>query len=373
MIYLDNAATTFPKPRGVYAAVRDAMVKYGANPGRSAHAPAVETAGAVYDVRDKLAGFFGLNKPENAVFTLNTTHALNLAINSALSSGDRVVTSVMEHNSVLRPLYAMGCEISFFEPVFDDHFATIENFRRAAKGCKAAVFSILHNVNGYKLPFERIFSACRAENLCIIADCAQCAGYYDVNMHKHGIDMLCVPGHKGLFGLCGSGALLVSEQWENKMKPLLHGGSGAMSQSREMPPFLPERLEAGTLAVVPIISMGAGIDFVTSVGIDELRYRSHIAAAYCRELLGNIRGVDIYPSFNSIVLFNIQNAQSFELENHLDSCGIALRSGFHCAPLAHKYLNTPPHGALRASFGPFNTKKDALRLAECVKKFSKKP
>ena len=372
MIYLDNAASSFPKPKSVYRAAQYAVENLGANPGRSAHKMSMATSSAVYEVREKLARFFNLSEPENVVFTANTTHALNIALNSAVKSGSRVITTVLEHNAVLRPLYTLqkekGCEILFFKPDMDDIFRTISDFRRRCEGCDVCVVTSCSNVNGYRLPLCEIGKICREKGITFIVDGAQGAGYFDIDMQKQCIDMLCIPSQKGLYGICGAGALLGGKRWSDKMIPLVTGGSGVMSQSREMPPYLPERIEAGTLATVPIISMGAGVDFVKSVGTDEIYYRAFTCAGYLRERLFEIKGLDIYPSFGSIVLFNVQNAQSDSVSQALDDCNIAVRSGFHCAPCIHEYLNTGDYGAVRVSFGAFNSIRDCECLLKCVKK-----
>ncbi|MBE6688658.1 MAG: aminotransferase class V-fold PLP-dependent enzyme [Ruminococcaceae bacterium] len=368
MIYLDNAAASCPKPHSVHRAVRYALDNYAANPGRSSHKEALKAANAVYDTRCILSQLFGAPAPENVIFTSNTTHALNIALYTAVKKGCKVVTSVMEHNAVLRPLYALQkereCEIRFFRPDMDNVCSTLMNFYDAARDCDVCVLTLCSNVNGYRMPIREIAEYCKKSGITLIADGAQAAGYFDIDIQKIGIDMLCIPSQKGLFGICGAGALIVGDKWCEKMEPMMTGGSGVMSQSREMPPYLPERLEAGTLATLPIVSMCAGAEFVDTVGTDELYYRSYTPAQYLREMLMNMRKVKVYPCYGSIVLFNVQNAQSFEVEKLFDDGNIAVRSGFHCAPLTHEHILTGENGAVRASFGAFNSPRDA----ECVVK-----
>lgn len=376
MIYLDNAATTFPKPESVYKAAENALKRYGANPGRSAHDMALDTARAVYAVREKVADFFGCPSPENVVFTLNTTHALNLAICGVVKPASRVVTTLMEHNAVLRPLYKLsdekGCEIDFVKPDFLNPAATVREFaRKISPDVSAVAVSACSNVNGYKFPLESIGKICRRNGVPFIVDGAQGAGYFDINMQKCSIDMLCVPGHKGLYGICGAGALIVGKGFEDKIFPLMTGGSGVMSKSRTMPPFLPEKLEVGTLATVPVITMRAGMDYINAVGIDELNYRTMRCARVAVQALGNMKGVNLYSGFSSIVLFNVQNAQCDRVAELLNGENIAVRSGIHCAPLAHELLKTGEDGAVRASFGAFNTVSDAEKLIKSVEKIKK--
>lgn len=376
MIYLDNAATTYPKPKSVYAAAIDALTRYGANPGRSAHDIARAASSAVYAVREKVAEFFGCPSPENVVFTLNTTHALNLAICGVVKPEGRVVTTLAEHNAVLRPLYKLqaeiGCKIDFVKPDFLNHAATLREFSRLVKpdAC-AVVVSACSNVNGYKFPLEAIGKICRRNGVPFIVDGAQGAGYFDIDMQKCSIDMLCVPGHKGLYGICGAGALIVGKGFEEKISPLMTGGSGVMSKSKTMPPFLPEKLEVGTIATVPVITMGAGIDYINAVGIEELNYRTMQCSRVATQALGNMKGVNIYSGFGSIVLFNVQNVQCDRVSELLNEEKIAVRSGIHCAPLTHELLKTGEDGAVRASFGAFNTPSDAERLIKCIEKIKK--
>ncbi len=376
MIYLDNAATTYPKPKSVYRAVSASLTKYGANPGRSGHKAALAASAAVYDVRERVAEFFGCPLAENVIFTLNTTHALNIAIQSVVKPDTHVVTTLLEHNAVLRPLYRLrdekGCKIDFVKPDFSNSAATVGELERLiSPETSAVVVSACSNVNGYKFPLEAIGKICRKRGVAFVVDGAQGAGYFDINMQKCGIDMLCVPGHKGLYGICGAGALIVSERMSNEAVPLMTGGSGVMPKDGKMPPYLPEKLEAGTLPTAAIIAMGAGIEYINAVGMEELSYRTTRCAMAAAQALGNMRGVDIYSEFGSIVLFNVHGVQCDRVAQRLDDAEIAVRSGIHCAPLAHELLKTGGDGAVRASFGAFNSPSDVRRLVKCVEKIKK--
>lgn len=371
MIYLDNAACTYPKPKEVYERLKQAFFIYGANPGRSCHAMAVKTDGAVFDVREKLCKMFGLSRAENVVFTPNTTYALNVALNALAKENTDIVTSVMEHNSVLRPLYKLqkerNCNIRFFTPDFEDKNKTVQSFENAlGENCSCVVLTVCSNVNGYRFPIREIGEICKKRGVAFVVDGAQGAGYFDINMQKDNIDILCIPGHKGLFGICASGSLLISDSFEKKMSPIVYGGSGIMSKRHDMPDFLPEMLEAGTLATLPVITMGEGIDYINRHGIDRLYYNACSSAEICRQGLGNITGVNVYSCFGSMVVFNVQNIQCDTAAAMLSDSGFALRSGLHCAPLAHKLLGSYEQGSIRASFGCFNTPKDAHALVRAV-------
>lgn len=376
MIYLDNAATSLPKPLCVRRAVAESMDKYNANPGRSGHRASVETSLAVYGVREKLAAAFGIEKPEHAVFTSGATHALNIAINCAVKPGTRVVTSTLEHNAVLRPLYRAkrerGCEIEFIRKMdgndayFLSKIASLVN-----KNCSAVILTARSNVTGEELPIKKVGKICRQNGVTFIVDASQAAGYKRINMTENYIDILCIPSHKGLFGICGAGAVIFSDEYRGKTDPLIYGGSGSFSESEHMPSLLPDALEAGTLPVPAILSMGAGIDFLNRVGWDESGRMATECADFVRKCLSNMQGVILYPCYGSIVLFNLRGLEPYRTAELLDESGIAVRSGLHCAPLCHRDLGTLPHGAVRASFNLFNTKKDAEMLVKRLRDLKK--
>lgn len=378
MIYLDNAATSFPKPASVKRAVIDCLEKYSANPGRSGHTAAVSAALAVYGVREKTAEMFGASKAENVIFTLNATHALNIALHCAVKRDMTVITSTLEHNSVLRPLYKLqkerNAKIALIRPNHVNPAQTVKQFvEKLNKNCCAVVLTACSNVTGERLPLAKIGRLCREKGVIFIVDAAQAAGYYRINMREMCIDMLCIPSHKGLMGICGSGALIVSDSYADRLTPLLYGGSGAFSADADMPPDLPERIEAGTLPLAAILSMGAGIDYINQIGMEELCYRSSVCASAAREYLGNTAGITLYPTKGSIVLFNLEGKDSGETADLLDRCGIATRSGLHCAPLCHEMLGTLSVGAVRASFGPFNRRSDSAALCKSLRQAQSLP
>ena len=372
MIYLDNAATSYPKPRCVKRAVWESIDKYWANPGRSGHRAAVEAALAVYGVREKTAAAFGISKPENAVFTCGATHALNIAVKCAVKPCSRVITSVYEHNAVLRPLYHMEkeqeCEIVFIRNKEDETAQMLSQIvGQMNKNCSAVILTARSNVTGEAFPLKDIGKICRKNGVTFVVDASQAAGYESINITDNYIDILCIPSHKGLLGICGAGAVIFSDSYSGDIKPILYGGSGAFSESRDMPPFLPEALEAGTLPVPAILSMGAGIDLLGHIGWDEAGYRAKVCADIARNCLGSMRGVTLYPCYGSIVLFNINGLSPSRTAELMDKSGIAVRSGLHCAPLCHSQLGTLPEGAVRASFNLFNRREHAAALVNCIR------
>lgn len=371
MIYLDNAATSFPKPLCVKRAVAESIDKYWANPGRSGHRAAVEASLAVYGVREKLAAAFGISKPENTVFTCGATCALNIAVNCAVKPHTRVITSVLEHNAVLRPLYRVkkekGCEIEFIGKNAVNNAQILSQIVELMnKNCSAVILSARSNVTGRELPIKEIGKICRKNGVTFVVDASQAAGYKRINMSENYIDILCIPSHKGLLGICGGGAVIFADDAVCDIKPIIYGGSGVFSEAEDMPPFLPEGLEAGTLPVPAILSMGAGVDYLNAAGWDEAGFRASECARISREYLGNMKGVTLYPCEGSIVLFNVRGALPSRTSELLDNSGIAVRSGLHCAPLYHGELGTLPDGAVRASFNLFNRKSDAVNLAKAV-------
>ena len=236
------------------------------------------------------------------------------------------------------------------------------------KNCSAVILTACSNVTGEELPLKEIGKICRKNGVTFVVDAAQAAGYKRINITENYIDILCIPSHKGLFGICGAGAMIFSDDSPCEIKPLMYGGSGVFSESEDMPPFLPERLEAGTLPVPAILSMGAGVDFLNTTGWEESGRRAAECARIAREYLGNMRGVTLYPCYGSIVLFNVKGITPSRTAENLDSSTIAVRSGLHCAPLFHSALGTLPDGAVRASFNLFNKKEDAEALANAVGK-----
>ncbi|MBR5091401.1 MAG: aminotransferase class V-fold PLP-dependent enzyme [Ruminiclostridium sp.] len=360
MIYFDNAATTYPKPPAVIAAMSRALVRYGANPGRAGHAMSLETADAVFRAREKCAEFFGA-EVENTIFMPNCTFALNTAIKGILGDNSHAVTSDIEHNAVLRPLYALSksCGVSFtFAESSDCDDITVGNFAKCInRRTKAVICTLAGNVTGKIMPVRRIGELCAERGICFIVDAAQGAGVLPIKLGG-GINIICAAGHKGLYGPMGTGLLVTDGKYP--LKTLVEGGTGSLSKDLNQPTFLPDRFESGTINTAGAISLGAGVDFVLSKGIDVIE--AHERGLCSRFFAGmkKLPSVKLYSdSFDSrfapVIPFNIGDIPAEEVSEMLSRAGFALRGGFHCAFPAHNKIGTSEQGAVRFSPSVFNT------------------
>ncbi len=356
-IYFDNAATTFRKPESVYRAVQTAM-KTCSSPGRGGYKQAENASGAVFELRERAQQLFNLDEPQNAVLTMNATHALNIAIKSLVSEGDRVLTSGYEHNSVMRPLRALGADVKILRTELFDTEEALAEFAGQIKTekPKAVIINHVSNVFGFVMPVERIAEVCRKYFVPFIIDASQSAGILDVDMSMFGADFIAMPGHKGLYGPQGTGLLLCSREGRS----LLEGGTGSDSASDEMPHFLPDRHEAGTHNVPGAAGLAAGIAFVQAKGLRNIRAYEQSLLEHAAKELSALDEVIVYKSQNheaqsSVLSFSVKNADCEDAARLLAHHGVALRAGLHCAPEAHKTAGTFPNGTLRASFSVFNT------------------
>lgn len=346
MIYLDNGATSFRKPPAVAEAVKRALDTC-ANPGRGGHRAAMEAARTVLRCREQAAAMFGC-QPEQVVFTSNCTLGLNLAINSLVKPGGRVVISGFEHNAVVRPLYARGVEIIVAGRTLFDTEDTLTHFEDALKrGVNAAVFTHVSNVFGYILPVKQMAELCRQYGVPFIIDAAQSAGILPVRLDELGADFIAMPGHKGLLGPQGTGLLLCGRVPE----PILYGGTGSQSISRDMPDYLPERAEAGTLNVPGIAGLEAGMRYLTRVGTDVILHREQQETRRCVRGLKSL-GMHVFCGENqSGTVSFVSKMDCEEVAQKLAERGIAVRAGLHCAPVAHESAGTLKTGTVRVSFG----------------------
>ncbi len=378
MIYLDNAATTYPKPPQVYRAWQRAMGAYGANPGRSGHKFSVDSAAAVFESRAKCAELFGA-EPENTVFTLNCTHGLNMAIKGVARRGAHYVVSDLEHNAVIRPVHAAaeqyGGSYTIFE-TSDDEEETVWNAERAMRpDTVALVCTAASNVIGLRTPIKELAALCRRkgvrhpQGICFIVDAAQGAGTLPLKM-SDGINILCAAGHKGLYGPMGTGLMITDGSFP--LKTIIEGGTGSASESLVQPEFTPDRFESGTINTAGVIALGAGVDFIMRrdrrqpagvTGMDGIL--SH-ELALCRRFCSGVRdmsGVTLYNDITSanedhyvpVVSFNIEGMSSVQAAAFLSDKGIYMRGGLHCAPLAHKKIGTLDGGTVRFSPSVFTT------------------
>ena len=373
MIYLDNAATSYPKPRGMVAAMEECILKYCGNPGRSGHSMSMKTGEEVYHARRKIASLFGIRQPERLVFTQNTTEALNMGLKGVLQSGDNVITTTMEHNSVLRPLKALekrGVSQSVIRADREGFIKASEIEKAIRKDTKLIAITAASNVTGTRMPLEEIGELARRRGIMFLVDGAQGAGSMAIDAEKMHIDMLAFPGHKGLLGPQGTGALYVSP--EIRLKHIMEGGTGTDSKSRFQPCEFPEGYEAGTINAPAIIGLGYSAEFVEKIGPEVIGKYEEELIGWLDERLDEMDFVKRYgPDAcrkTGISLINIRGVGAEEVTSILSSkYGIAVRGGYHCAGLAHKTIGTWDEGAIRISVGPFNTRKDMEKLADAIR------
>lgn len=377
MIYLDNASTTQHKPQQVIEAVIFGLNNMGNN-GRGVNSVSIDTSKTIFEVREKLTDFFNGTDSRRLVFTSNATESLNTVIKGIFSEKDHIITTEMEHNSVLRPLYELeskGAELSFLkrEEILDFKESVAEKYIQ--DNTRAVVCTHASNLTGDTADIEKIGSFCKKHGLLFILDASQSAGILEIDIQKHHIDALCFTGHKSLYGPQGTGGFYVAEGID--VKPLKVGGSGVKTYSRTHPDFMPERLEAGTLNGHGIIGLGAGIDFINEAGIENI-YRKELELMWLfYDGIKDIPHIKVYGKFKRnesrvpIVTLNIADVDSSELCDILNTeYGIVTRAGGHCAPLMHKSLKTENQGAVRFSFSYFNTKKETEKAIEALKDIS---
>ena len=345
MIYLDNGATSFPKPQAVIQAVGRAM-EQGANPGRGGYGAAMEAGNLVLNCREAAGRLFDC-KPEQVVITSSCTRGLNIAISSLVKEGDRVLVSGFEHNAVVRPLYARNVDLRIAGRRLFRWEEILESFRRELRrGVDAAVFTYVSNVFGYILPVDELAALCREAGVPFILDAAQAAGSMKVSMDL-GAEFIAMPGHKGLLGPQGTGLLLCSQPG----KPLLYGGTGSQSRSHDMPQDLPERLEPGTLNVPGAAGLAAGMAIVERKGTDAIFRREHTQAEKLSRDLRSL-GFRVFAGEHQAGTVSFQGRRDCEeIAAYLGKRGIAVRAGLHCAPLAHESAGTIDQGTVRVSFG----------------------
>lgn len=377
MIYLDNAATTYPKPQSVIKAVDDALKK-SANPGRSGHSLSQNTAVSVYQVREKLKDMFSAPSVENVIFTLNCTHAINYVLKGLLKSGDRIVTSSFEHNAVMRPLEKLkkqGVHVDIAEAYPDDKEATVRSFSRLINtNTKLVICTAASNVIGLKMPIKEIGMMCKQFGTSFCVDAAQLAGICDINMKECNIDYLCIAAHKGLYAPMGTGVLITKD---NRLETIIEGGTGTASIMLDQPNDLPEMLESGTINVPGIIGIGAGIDFVKSKGFDKIYSHEMGLVKRLYKQLKSTPGVKLYTpepddNYAPVLSFNINGLNSVDSASKLNSLGFATRAGLHCAPFAHKRIGTIESGTVRICPSVFTSGQDIDKFAAAVRQISAK-
>ena len=375
-VYLDYAATSYPKPPTVLSAMAACMKQSGGNPGRSSHRLSLAAAKEIYTCREAAARMFGA-EPDKVVFTLNTTHALNLAIKGILGKGGHALCSDMEHNSVLRPLHRLATDGVIGFDVFDtfptapvrtDDMILSSLVRSLRPETKAVICAHASNICSASLPIAKIGSLCRRMGILFIVDAAQSAGTRNINVERMNIDILCLPGHKGLMGPQGTGMLIFGKSIT--LDTLMEGGNGIDSLRGEMSEDAPERYEPGTLQTPAIAGLRAGLAFVESVGAETIGEHEKGLGIRLRNALLELPKVTVYAPHHEggVVLFSVEGYTSEDVGRILDTEGICVRAGFHCSALGHRTLRTPKDGAVRASFGWGSRGRDAEALLRVVKK-----
>lgn len=373
MIYLDNGATTFPKPKVVTDKIMECSLGYAGNPGRSGHKLAMKMDLEIYETREKICKLINGTEVLNVIFTFNATDSLNLAIKGVLEEGDHVITTSMEHNSVLRPLNQLRKEGKIeLSIVYADDKGYIDPqkiFEALTPNTKMIVTTHMSNVFGTIVDIKAIGDFCKENNILYLVDASQSIGVLDIDVQEMNIDLLAFPGHKALFGPMGTGALYIKEGII--VKPLKEGGTGSYSYSIDQPDLYPDSLESGTPNGVGIIALGKGIDFINEVGLENIRNHEISLKNHFIELLKDNEDVILYGTLDdrqgAVVSLNVKDMDSSEISYILsDEFDIYTRPGFHCAPLAHKTMGTEELGAIRFSFGYYNTLEEIEKTVEAL-------
>ncbi len=375
MIYLDGSATSYPKPAVVVSAAANAVRRYGFNSGRGGYAASMNAAEKIFSVREKIGAMFGF-EPQNIAFTKNCTEALNIAIRSSITAGSHIIISSLEHNSVYRVVHRLMLEgvAEYDIAAFDyDPEICVNNFRALIKpNTKMLVCTAASNAFGCVLPITELGALARSKGISFIVDAAQTAGVMPINAARDNIDILCSAGHKSLMGLMGTGFIAVTDGVI--LNPFMVGGTGSSSLSADMPDFMPDALEAGTLNNIGIISLGAGIDYISARGMDNIYSHELSLCRFVYSALEANPDCLLYTPMPEagrsapIISFNYKDYSSEKTAARLSDFNIALRAGYHCAPLAHRHFKTVQLGTVRISPTAFTSKKDCEFLLNALKK-----
>lgn len=375
MIYLDNAATTWPKPEQTIAAMEECVRLYGANPGRGGHKMSLTAGRIVFHAREEVARLFNVKDPARIAFSGNATESLNLAIKGLLKPGDHVITSSMEHNAVARPLHVMkgrGVEVTEVKCSVTGELDPDDVRKAIRPNTKAVVILHASNVTGTIMPVNEIGEITREREICFIVDVSQTAGFLDIDVNTMNVDLMAFTGHKGLFGPQGTGGLYIREGVN--LTPLKEGGTGSKSELPEQPEDMPDKYESGTVNTPGLAGLGAGVKFIKSRGLDRIRKHEYELLSKFLNGLTQIPAIEVYGPLDPakqvpVVSFNIKDQDSSEVAFILDKAfDIACRSGLHCAPAAHRTIGTIQRGTVRASFSAFNTESDVDMMLDALEK-----
>lgn len=373
MIYFDNGASSHPKPQSVLKAVGGWLQKNGANPGRSGHHLSMDAGELVYHTRAALGGLFGVERAENVVLAPNATYALNTVLLGLFEKGNHIITTDLEHNSVLRPLWHLqdqGVDVSVVETDFADDLKTVERILKLVRrNTKAIVCTQCSNICGRIMPLA-LLARRKPPEVLLIVDGSQGAGSLPIDVVKTGIDYYCAPSHKGLMGPQGGGIILINNRVP---RPLVFGGTGTESLNLEQPTDLPEHLESGTLPALICAGMLAGAEFIRETGQERIYRHKRALTDYAYKRLADVPGIELYMApykarCLGVVPFNMQGRHSGAVISYLDEHGVCARGGIHCAPLFHRRMGTEERGMVRISFGWFNQEREIDQLARLLKK-----
>lgn len=378
MIYWDNAATTFPKPTAVQRVVQQCMTAYGGNPGRGGHRLSMAAAEQVYECRESVARFFGLDDPTGVIFMSNCTTALNTVIHGVLRDGGRVLVSDLEHNAVWRAVNALQgqprVDVAAWSP---DDEEVIENFRRAIRpNTRLVVCTHASNVFGVTFPIRRLAALAHQYELLFCVDAAQTAGVLPIDMQADDIDYLCIAAHKGLYAPMGMGLLLCRER--DRVPSLIQGGTGSYSMLAAQPDELPERLESGTPNLLGICGLQAGLRFVEQQGRENIYAHELALLSLVYQQLSSTQGVTLYtqkPTLDTsapVLSVNVNGLLSEDVARELDRHGVAVRAGLHCAPQAHRRFGTLPYGTVRLAPSAFSTRAQAEMICKLFQQIAQK-
>lgn len=378
VIYLDNAATSWPKPPEVGEAMLECLNNYGANPGRGGHKMSVQASRVLFEARVNISKLFHIKNPNDISFALNTTHALNLAIKGFVRSGDHVILTSVEHNSVRRPLEYLkrtqGVEVTYIKGDRQGYVTPKQVEEAIQSNTSLVVVNHSSNLLGTILPVAEIGEICRRRGVKLLVDAAQTAGTIPIHVEDMSIDMLAFPGHKGLLGPTGTGGLYVHPSID--LEPILHGGTGSQSEAIDQPDVRPDRYESGTQNTVGIAGLNAGLKFILNEGVENIHNKEWMLTQRIMEGLSRIEGVELFgppigENKTAIVAFNLQGMDSAEvayiLDQHYD---IAVRAGHHCTPLAHETAGTIQYGAVRVSPGYYTTEQEVDALISAVQEIA---
>ena len=366
MIYLDNAATSYPKPASVINAVIKSLKYECGNPGRSSHRLSLAASEAIFAARESICGLLNIEDPERVVFTYNATEALNLAIKTRVKEKCHVITSDLEHNSVVRPIYSLSSRSQVEVSEFNTDENIAEEIKRLIRpDTKGIVTTAMSNVTGKQIDIEQLGRIARQNKLFLIVDASQMLGHYRIDLSKLSCDVLCAPAHKGLLGIMGLGFAVFKEKV--RLESFIEGGSGSDSLNPAMPLYLPDGYEAGTPATPAIAALRAGIEYLGKHGIESISRHLDILTDEARVRLYSINGIDVHAAEHGIISISGRGISSTALSSQLSDRAIATRGGYHCAPSAHKKLGTLKEGTVRLSFSHATTLRELDALYKALK------